>query len=875
MEQIEQKNTFKYIAIWSNGESGIEPVKKLLGFSNSNPSFEYKKMCLVAALGDYDQEIIRKGSTDIKQMAEKIKLIDSRQAFNSFDWCDNQLLSSTKGIIVQAQLDWDNESYNGIVLVRDILRLKHRITLPVVFVSNEKRNEIARKSPQLSIVNTFGLGHAFYCNDKIDYPFNFANKEHSNTQAIKQSNNQTIPQSSVFDFLDTRQPLNQLQMQDLMYFCDPSLAISRLKHDFTYNPEQSLEALLQAVEPVIGDNDPMLRIDIETLLSRIGNMETQEMKRSLYNEASNLFDRGQELLANNKTSEYPVNPFGEIFVLLLDDRYELLNSFICDAKDYDLTINAVQSVPEAMEELTVNRKYSVVICDLRLEDNNGLLLEQQGYDLIRLLHFLPNPYGVIVLSTLPRNFKLALGQYSLLEFNNFPFRESLHIPKYRNDLIDLIIETHRKTYNCRVEKAISNTDMRAAYLYWRQSKHYHLAKDIIDFKAEKAISSFLDGFDFETSNGKKNKSIIYHGLKNLTADMPAVKYRNSYEQAEMILHSLWEKLYNGPEFRESNRELRLSKEKDISLLVDCLPIYVEEIAREYGIFLDYDTISSFCLGAVNWLFDFNSFVLFYQSEYENVLEKIRWQLEFSPITRISFFLYLFATGVDFIYGIKPCSKETKIVSEWKEYCAGRFLTEFKNISTVERWKIVKDFIQLVDNMKLSPKVKRELPLYVTATEAYLNIEKVAKELGAYNSQAYAHFLDDIGDDKERCRQIDIAERMAEEKSERNFRIQDFEDRLVARRLGLFVCNTLSMSDAADNWDSCANNILQNGIWGISFSGTKRLQINYWVKWSESDSKLYNVCTEEERLFFERILEDKLIQDKIQNTILKINTLINE
>ena len=857
----------KYVVVWGTDQLVLEGAMDHLKINGDRLADRDKCLCIAYYLGVPDKEL--------ESLADSIVLLDSADAVEAYNW--EALDATLRGLVVQANPRWSDEENLGIEWVRDTLRRRYRVTLPVVFVSVESRDDITIRGPHWQIVNTFGLGHALWTPlGGIDYPSDYEGAR---------------PRSP-FAFLDNRPRLNPLQFQDLMYYCDDSLMFSRLKHDFPYNPMGSVESLLSLLDGYCDENAQRLRADVKSLIGRMSPLDDTE-RLSLATEASMLFERGMLLDSAETKAPELCNHGDRIEVLLLDDHSESLVPFINYAKSNGVDITAVSTVNAAITKLERNGRYGVVICDLRLVDKQGLLLESQGYDLLRVLHLMPQSYGVIVLSTLPRNFKLALAQYSLLDFRNFGNRENLGMHRYQRELLELVLEEHDAASRRRLTRGIDDDEIRSVYLYWRQSTYYRLGRELVDRRAENCIRQFLEGFKFpEEASGSNEKDWIKklcsgNGKNNLTGAIAPVKYSNHNEEADGILKELWTSINKRPLNRESKSVLERKGEKGMSLYVDCIPEYVCKVNKEHCIFLDYQRVKPFCDGAAGWLSDFLSFVRFYRAECDMVLGDIRSQLHFSRLRRVSQRLHHFASGGR--WDDNNDGKGKKLVEGWSSTFRGTKGKEFENLTTLERWAMVSDFVKYVGDCDTPPKSKKECQLYENASELFEELCGAIKEimeckpaeLSDWNPDgekdavmSFARYVDAIADASERGRRLEVIERMAEERKGRNFKLEDFEDRLVMRRLALLLCQMVSKSNAHSEWDKRVNNILQNGLWSNEKPGNKPLQSSYWVRWSDADGDMMNVCTDEEREFFEHLLSDEKMRELTENFIDNINAKYN-
>lgn len=395
----------------------------------------------------------------------------------SFEDAEKEINSKTgtiSGIIVMCS------EGKGIEWVRDTLRTKLKLKCPVVFVDSEERNYYGRHT-RYEIVNTFGLGHAYY---RIGYNhFDFPEDYHGKKDI------------TVYDFLKKRKNITDIQFQDLMSYCRPVEIVSRLKHDYTYDKESSIKKLISLTD------DYGLREDVE---KKYGEC-TQKKLTSVSHEE--LFEFVRECITKKGTGTSPTSSHG-FNVLILDDnsgkietcltqfkfsKADDIDSFLSEKKRYLVrtTVKEAEDVISRFEKFNKRVIGLVIVCDLRLKSENGLLNDKQGYELLDYIKNINYRYGVIIVSSLQRDFKTYLAQRYSSSIKVFPYRHKLTEPYFQQMFYDELITSYCCAQSDSTRDAFANNEDALR-------KYYDFLNDIsnsqTDTEAKKLIESFLTEF---------------------------------------------------------------------------------------------------------------------------------------------------------------------------------------------------------------------------------------------------------------------------------------------------------------------------------------------------------------------------------------------
>ena len=360
------------------------------------------------------------------------------------------------------------------------------------------------------------------------------------------------------EFMNTQYRLNDLQMEHLKMYVRPVNIIPRLRHD---GGNAKTQTELKSYQTQLNDllNKENIRSEVENKIQsltqrnikdKIDNtsenesitnnesyQETNKQKedenlRRQIEEFKHMCDIAEErILENQNDLLNGTSVKTPIYALLLDDRCNDndIKAFIDKAKEKGIHIIPTANVAEAEKELltleylkhhlaeTENKnddkdpRYTVILVDLLLKEKHTapndlysgteslIVSRRQGYDFVRDLAKMGRQYGVILLSTLPRNFKTMVAGSLPLRTRNFPYKDGgkLAIPEYQQLLIDMIVEAHDENNEEAIFRAFTKRGFAMHYIrYMINNKGFEKVNE----KTKVAIKSFLNAI----KDGKKN-----------------------------------------------------------------------------------------------------------------------------------------------------------------------------------------------------------------------------------------------------------------------------------------------------------------------------------------------------------------------------------
>lgn len=282
--------------------------------------------------------------------------------------------------VVLCELEWDHtvseapfNDFRGVSLVQQYLRSEKGVTAPVLFVSILSPEKIVEFKEDTDIVMTPALQHGF-----LQLP----------------SGNPKEFLVSLYDYLPTIGSMKKMGDKDLaytrMFYCDLNGMLRRIHHlirDFNANNE-TVEDYRKKYKNQI----KQLRHIIEHHFPTDKNTLTEELaeRNDLHTFCQKLLDQWD----SNQTIVYVGNTERQKPVTILylednvgDDNVERFKQFCTNhARQFKLDIvSDSNSMPEVLDlSRSVNHffaNYDVVICDIELRDQDGLL-QYLGYDMI-------------------------------------------------------------------------------------------------------------------------------------------------------------------------------------------------------------------------------------------------------------------------------------------------------------------------------------------------------------------------------------------------------------------------------------------------------------------------------------------------------------
>lgn len=290
-------------------------------------------------------------------------------------------------------------------------RSECRFAYPIVFLTAKEHNSLSFFKG-IPFMWTFGLKQfIFSAKAGIIKP----TEEPNATRSTNNDPNTIIP--DLWDFIKEQSqfPLTNIQFEHLKMYYDPISIIARLRHDAEY-PDKLADC-----------KEQLKNLCIKKDVSDDG-IDNNTGKDAFIIKCNEIEKR----LADEKDSN-PVSITADtIHALLIDD--EDMKDMIEYYNKRNIEIDQVETVTAAIDKLTAREKnYTVVICDLLLQgkfkfsesEEVDMVNAKQGYDLLKKLEYLNYTYSVILFSNLPRNFKVAISNYTNLKLRNFTMKSCL------------------------------------------------------------------------------------------------------------------------------------------------------------------------------------------------------------------------------------------------------------------------------------------------------------------------------------------------------------------------------------------------------------------------------------------------------------------
>lgn len=386
--------------------------------------------------------------------------------------------------------------------VKNVIRKQYECRCPVVFITNRTLNNFLQTSiGQDEFFRTYGLGQFLYSIPDQRFLLPDTNRTSNSAQTASTPNIQNLPLTEddlkkISERMRTELPLSDLKMAHLRMYYDPAGIVARLRHDGqnAKDPKPYQKKLNKLAE----ENNINLTAAPEEFVGRCNFVE-KKLK--------------SERLTNTNTTP--------IHVLLLEDNCDTndMKTFIKYAKKQHITIKPVKTVEDALAEINGKTRYTVILVDLLLKEKHSvsdvttnpdepdidkLINTQQGYDFIEELASMEHQYGIIILSTLPRNFKTEISGQMHMRTRSFPYKDSGRLQKseYQQMLIDMIVEAHNELSEDAAIRAF--TERGYAMHYIRYTNKHRGAKEI-DTDARDIIKDFLKSVDGNKKNwGKKD-----------------------------------------------------------------------------------------------------------------------------------------------------------------------------------------------------------------------------------------------------------------------------------------------------------------------------------------------------------------------------------
>ncbi len=447
----------------------------------------------------------------------QFSIIANRQKLDVLIPIDSNLNAEERGlkefshIIVLYELTWkknDETNYNysdlyGIKLVKDELRLNHKLKQPILFVSmlplsyilSDASNEILK-----------AVGHSF-----LRLPFNAEN---------------------LSNILQNLNELTKLQLLDVrLNFCTPNGLIGEVEHRYSgkistiiakiddkTNEDTLKKELINIVDLYIRDIKSIYPEPLPNILSDLVNEFNRYVNKNQFEHLTAILKSIRENLIIPGTDDDSAKgkKEGNWKILILEDEpkrqatVDLINAL----KERDFSDDSI-IIAETYEEAKIaidNDKFNfitVILADYRLEEEwNGTeekptkrQQSKQGYDFINDVSQLSRFNALFVLSGLSRSFLLQ----SFAGYPRKPFifsKTDLEQSKNAvNMLADMILDQGNEMHEIILNRPITGNwkNIQKHYLYHRTQNHEetekYICKQVSDYI--KIIETAIRNRDYE------------------------------------------------------------------------------------------------------------------------------------------------------------------------------------------------------------------------------------------------------------------------------------------------------------------------------------------------------------------------------------------
>lgn len=454
-------------------------------------------------------------------------------------------------------------------LAKDI-RKKSKYRYPIVF--------IYKKKDALSFANefvfTYGLGQYIYCLTEHCFIVpNTTNAEQTNAKEPTEPSKEDF--DKIVEFIREHQtPLTDIQLEHLKMYYNPAQMIHRIKHDAEYPHFET-----------------SCKTRLKSLLDYLNNNEKNYFSKKLNSENVQLPTLCEEILSELQNQETHTANDKDIFVLMLEDE-DILTDAINELEKEKIHITQKKTVDDAIQELLEKKElirdeknvpncdYSVILCDTLLQskyqDSNNTPKEiywvnsGQGYDFLKKLEQIEQTYGIILLSNLPRNFKVEIANYTQLRFRNFTMKSQLlkntesgknlqssdsdantvekGIDTFRtalNQLADMIVDANTENENDIVKSAFEGKPSIALqYIKYRDTVGFD---SVFDDGCKTLIREFIDYVNNAPKGCLTQEDLIFHNtqLKGLTTPFNGISNEQELDnEVEKFVSTLYECSFN-------------------------------------------------------------------------------------------------------------------------------------------------------------------------------------------------------------------------------------------------------------------------------------------------------------------------------------------
>jgi CheY-like chemotaxis protein len=447
-----------------------------------------------------------------KKIISACKIGNMVTGFDQFSKSLSQI-HSYDGMVILAELDWNEkgekqqlQNYYGITLAQN-LRLKHRINLPILFVSFQNPERVLKDQRNEIIAS---VGHS-YC-QLPSHPKEWA------------------------DILKQASPLNELQLSDISYnFCNVFGLVGEVFHRIKGTAREKLgrkESLTDVIQYItdslselnelLVDNEPAGKA-VEELKSKLSGGTSEDLVQFLRSEESQILSFIKDESEEGNTS-FKDKPWK---VLLLDDQPDSLSNIVESLHKRgikDLVFAETSEEAKKLIEADSNNgnQINVVISDYRLlEKNDKEFLgrkqqPEQGYDFLIWLAKQERLNRLIALSGLGKRFLLnsfrksniRVSVYSKTDLSGGANLFADDIESYGDEVYEAL---------CALPTAEKWNQLKPFYTFYRNSKDYEVVEDYISNQAREIVSQVANVL---SDKGVERERISrFTMLKDLTADM--------------------------------------------------------------------------------------------------------------------------------------------------------------------------------------------------------------------------------------------------------------------------------------------------------------------------------------------------------------------
>ncbi len=329
-----------------------------------------------------------KGSLFLKDSIN-VKNIEVISNLNDFRKLDSKKLKKAFGIIIIAEIKWNNIYYSdlfGLQLVKKIRSL-FQCALPILIVSYSGLDSRISRSGNMY---TTSYSHYF--------------KDHS-VKLISVEELLNLREDRLDEFFPA--PLNDYQLADftITLYDDARGFLSEFIHELKYKFSEFRVKSKTELEKVLDTEFISLRKMFPHKTTLIDSALKEFISEQIINISNSsigitpLLDRIKErLLKNRDLSKRKHSPIEKIKVLYIDDDEKCLLELKKRLFNYGVNCLTCSSLDSASTILAENQDIKIVISDYRFYDDDGRFSKYQGYDIVRELIANGYKHAVIMLT---------------------------------------------------------------------------------------------------------------------------------------------------------------------------------------------------------------------------------------------------------------------------------------------------------------------------------------------------------------------------------------------------------------------------------------------------------------------------------------------